>query len=142
MGYMWRDVERRAAMYGLRAKVPVPYPLKDFDLTIASRLLGLTEGWGIPYIHGELSPLVRRWPRAGTGAEPVGEPRRGRPGSGASVERAGADEIGQRYEAATDEAREARCFGSPTFAVGGELFWGDDRLEDALSWFRHGKVIR
>ena len=32
--------------------------------------------------------------------------------------------------------------GSPTFAVGGELFWGDDRLDDALSWFRHGKVMR
>jgi 2-hydroxychromene-2-carboxylate isomerase len=27
-------------------------------------------------------------------------------------------------------------FGSPTWAVGGELFWGDDRLDDAIGWLR------
>ena len=36
MGYMWRDIERRAAGYGLPVKVPAPYPLKEFDL--ANRL--------------------------------------------------------------------------------------------------------
>jgi hypothetical protein len=25
-------------------------------------------------------------------------------------------------------------FGSPTFVVGEEIFWGDDRFEDALDW--------
>ncbi|MDP1532812.1 MAG: 2-hydroxychromene-2-carboxylate isomerase, partial [Rubrivivax sp.] len=25
-------------------------------------------------------------------------------------------------------------FGSPTFVVAGEIFWGDDRLEDAIRW--------
>jgi 2-hydroxychromene-2-carboxylate isomerase len=24
----------------------------------------------------------------------------------------------------------------PTFSVGGEIFWGDDRLEDAIQWRR------
>jgi len=33
-------------------------------------------------------------------------------------------------------------FGVPTFAVGGEIFWGDDRLEDAISWYRSGRVQR
>jgi 2-hydroxychromene-2-carboxylate isomerase len=27
-------------------------------------------------------------------------------------------------------------FGSPTFAIGTEIFWGDDRLENALEWCR------
>jgi len=27
-------------------------------------------------------------------------------------------------------------FGSPTFVVDGEVFWGDDRLEDAIDWFK------
>ena len=27
---------------------------------------------------------------------------------------------------------------SPTFSVGGELFWGDDRLEDAIDCALHG----
>ncbi|MEO0786484.1 MAG: 2-hydroxychromene-2-carboxylate isomerase, partial [Pseudomonadota bacterium] len=25
-------------------------------------------------------------------------------------------------------------FGAPSFTVGEELFWGDDRLEDAIAW--------
>jgi 2-hydroxychromene-2-carboxylate isomerase len=29
-------------------------------------------------------------------------------------------------------------FGSPTFAVGEEIFWGDDRLEEALEWCASG----
>jgi hypothetical protein len=32
-------------------------------------------------------------------------------------------------------------FGSPTFVVNGELFWGDECLEDAISWHQHGNVI-
>ena len=31
-------------------------------------------------------------------------------------------------------------FGSPTLAVGRELFWGDDRLDDAIAWHRHGTL--
>ena len=27
-----------------------------------------------------------------------------------------------------------RIFGAPSFLVGDELFWGDDRLEDAIAW--------
>ena len=43
--------------------------------------------------------------------------------------------------AETDTARELGIFGSPTFAVDRELFWGDDRLEDAISWYRSGHVM-
>jgi 2-hydroxychromene-2-carboxylate isomerase len=31
-------------------------------------------------------------------------------------------------------------FGVRTLAVGGELFWGDDRLEDAIPWHRGAPV--
>jgi 2-hydroxychromene-2-carboxylate isomerase len=43
-------------------------------------------------------------------------------------------------ELETDEARRLGLFGSPTFIVNNELFWGNDRLEDAVSWFCHGQV--
>ncbi len=33
----------------------------------------------------------------------------------------------------TGQARKLGIFGSPTFIAGDELFWGDDRLEQALS---------
>ena len=48
--------------------------------------------------------------------------------------------VGDAYGAATREARERGVFGAPSFVVEGELFWGDDRLEDALSWARDGRV--
>ena len=36
----------------------------------------------------------------------------------------------------TAEAERLGIFGAPTFAIGSDLFWGDDRLEDALAWAR------
>jgi len=42
--------------------------------------------------------------------------------------------------AETDAARSLGIFGSPTFTAGRELFWGDDRLDDAISWLRLGRV--
>ena len=36
--------------------------------------------------------------------------------------------------ATTEVAKQRGIFGAPTFIVGDELFWGDDRLEDALDF--------
>ena len=33
-----------------------------------------------------------------------------------------------------DAAQSLGLYGAPSFTVGNELFWGDDRLEDALDW--------
>ena len=140
MAYMWRDIERRAAMYGLAAKVPAPYPLQQFDLANRLAVLGLSEGWGIPYIQAS----YRRWfvesqepglePNLSRSLAEVGQdPAR-------CVERAGGDDVTTLYDAATEEAKKLGIFGSPTFAVRGELFWGDDRLDDALAWSRKGRL--
>jgi 2-hydroxychromene-2-carboxylate isomerase len=43
----------------------------------------------------------------------------------------GRQDIKDRLRAATDQAIERGVTGVPTVAVGDELFWGDDRLEDA-----------
>jgi 2-hydroxychromene-2-carboxylate isomerase len=40
----------------------------------------------------------------------------------------------QLLRAATDAAAAMGLFGSPSFTIGDELFWGDDRLEDALAF--------
>ena len=34
----------------------------------------------------------------------------------------------------TDSARTNKVFGSPSFVVNDEIFWGDDRMEDAIYW--------
>lgn len=39
-----------------------------------------------------------------------------------------------RLKANTAEAMERGIFGAPSFIVGRELFWGNDRLEEALEW--------
>jgi 2-hydroxychromene-2-carboxylate isomerase len=36
----------------------------------------------------------------------------------------------------TESAIELGIFGAPSFTVGNELFWGNDRLEAALEWSR------
>ncbi len=48
----------------------------------------------------------------------------------ALISRAQTDEIEAIYQANTDEAVEKGVFGSPTYETGGELFWGQDRIED------------
>ena len=40
----------------------------------------------------------------------------------------------QKLREQTDEAMRIGIFGAPTAVVGGELFWGNDRLEDAVAW--------
>jgi 2-hydroxychromene-2-carboxylate isomerase len=141
MGYMWRDIERRAGLYGLPVKVPAPYPLQEFDLANRVALLGLEEGWGKPYIVAS----YRGW--FVDGQEPGMEPnlsaslREVGQDPARVVGQAQSDRIGSVYGAATDEARRLGVFGSPTFAVKGELFWGDDRLDNAICWLKHGRLV-
>ena len=42
------------------------------------------------------------------------------------------DPIKTRLREQTDQARARGIFGAPTFFVGSEMFWGNDRLDDAL----------
>lgn len=47
----------------------------------------------------------------------------------ARLEEAGAAPVQQRYLANTEEAMQLGVFGSPTYVIDGELFWGQDRLD-------------
>jgi len=44
-------------------------------------------------------------------------------------ERANAPDIAMRYAVLTQEAIDRGVFGAPTYVCGGELFWGQDRLD-------------
>ena len=48
------------------------------------------------------------------------------------TELAASPHIIEMYEKNTLEALNLGVFGAPTFSVENELFWGDDRLEDAI----------
>ncbi len=58
------------------------------------------------------------------------------------IARAHSPDIDAQIVASADEARTLGLFGSPHFVVDGEVFWGDDRLEDAVSWAKLGRVER
>ncbi len=41
-----------------------------------------------------------------------------------------------RLRRQTDETSSLGLFGAPHFVIGSEIFWGHDRLEEALAWYR------
>ncbi|KAB2912592.1 MAG: 2-hydroxychromene-2-carboxylate isomerase [Hyphomicrobiaceae bacterium] len=140
LDYMWRDVERRASLYGLPIRVPAPYPLKEFDLANRVAVLGQAEGWCADYVRA----AYRRWFVEGkeAGSEPNLSESLAEIGQVPSrvIPLARSDAIGQAYATATEEARRLKIFGAPTFVTRGEVFWGDDRLDDAVAWHAHGKL--
>jgi 2-hydroxychromene-2-carboxylate isomerase len=138
--YMWRDIERRAAMYGLPASLPAPYPAQQSIMANLVAVVGMRQGWGIDFVQA----AYRRWFQLGqeTGSEPnVSESLRdiGQDPQ-AVLALANAADTKAALMAETAVAKDLGIFGSPTFAVDRELFWGDDRLEDAISWRREGRV--
>lgn len=139
--YMWRDIGRRAAKYGLSSKLPAPYPIADLPLANQVALLGMAEGWGRDYV----AESYRLWFDEGVpaGAEPnlSNSLRAAGQDPETILARATAAEAVERLATETEKAAALGVFGSPTFVVGGEVFWGDDRLDDAMSWLRHGRVI-
>lgn len=138
--YMWRDIERRAAMYGLEARLPAPYPAKQSIVANLVAILGMHEGWGGDFVRA----AYRRWFLQGqeTGSEPnVSESLREIGQDPDRVLKLAAGEgTKSMLTAETDAARALGIFGSPTFSVGHELFWGDDRLDDAIDWCKFGRV--
>ena len=136
VNYMWRDIERRAKGYGFFAKTPVPYPLTQFDLANKLAILGLEEGWGVDYVR----LTYKRWFQEGM--EPAVDPSISeicnelKIDKNKVIEKANSDKIEKEYLANTESARINKVFGSPSFIVGSEIFWGDDRMEDAINWFK------
>src|SRR5262249_47400156 len=52
---------------------------------------------------------------------------------GAVLARAESDENKARLGAQTERAQQLGIFGAPSFVVDGELYWGNDRLGDAIA---------
>ena len=54
------------------------------------------------------------------------------------LEQAQTAESKAKLRAQTEHAGSLGIFGAPTFLVGDEMFWGNDRLEQALAWVKSG----
>lgn len=136
--YMWRDVQRICARDGLPLKLP-PFRFPQNGLKAARlAMLGEKEGW--------ISDFARAVYTANFGEErDIADEDLLR----SLVKRVGGDahaawaasntpEIKDALKAQTDEAIKLGIFGAPSFTVGKELFWGNDRLEDAIDWAKSG----
>jgi 2-hydroxychromene-2-carboxylate isomerase len=131
--YMWRDLERICARDGLGFCRPSGFPRNSL-LAARVALIGADEGW-----CGDFTRAVYRANFAGD--QDIAAPvviatileSLGRPAS-ALLARAATPEIKERLKAQTADAIERGIFGAPSFTIGDELFWGNDRLDQALHW--------
>ena len=134
LAYMWRDLERRAQRHGIPfASIP-SYPNDPDELANRVATLAAVEGWCPTFAKaayrtwfmenkdpGRLEHLSVLLERLGKNPSEV-------------IANANGQEVRDRYSQETEIARSLGIFGSPTFVYEAELFWGDDRLEDAVDW--------
>lgn len=134
--YSWRDMERLAARQGLpEFLLPVPFPANPLLAARAALVLADAE-------RPEFSRAVYRAEFAegrdiadraviGEVLAALGHD------ADAVLTKSGDPAIKDKLRAETEEAAKQGIFGAPNFvAEDGELFWGNDRLEQAIEWVR------
>jgi len=134
LNYMWRDLERRAGRYGIPFKSIPDYPVDPEGLANRVAIVASLEGWCPNYtnatyrswflenkVPGDVQHL--RSILLDLGKDPE-----------STIAHADSQDIRKRYDSETEYAKQLGIFGSPTFVCGTEIFWGDDRFEDALEW--------
>ena len=138
--YMWRDLARLAARYGLPFKVPSRFPRNGL-LAARVALAGADEAWIGDFARAAMranfaedrdiaDPAVIRAILAD-----LGQP------ADALLEQAASADTKLALRRQTERASELGLFGAPSFITpDGELFWGNDRLEDALDWMKGARL--
>ena len=139
--YMWRDLARLAARYGLPLTMPSRFP-RNGVLAARVAILGAAEPW-----IGEFSQAVMSANFAND--QDIADPavihailtRLGLPADALLADATSdANKLALRRQ--TEQATELGLFGAPSFITpDGEMFWGNDRLEDALAWVVDGPTI-
>ena len=132
--YMWRDMEREGARFGLPVKRPDPFPQNSL---VAARvaLLGAEHPWGPTFTK---AVFAQEFGEGRSIAEPaaIAGVLKGIGLDGEAIlKTASAEPNKTRLKAVTEEARSRGLFGATTFLTDdGEMFWGNDRLEQAIAW--------
>lgn len=129
--YMWRDLDRVCAKHGLPLRRPTVFPRNGL---LAARVacIASAEGWCGPFARAIYAANfaedrdIADAGVVGTVLEALGRPAR------TILERAQTAEVKDALRRQTEAAAALGIFGAPTCVVHGDLFWGNDRLEDAL----------
>ena len=131
--YMWRDLARICEAEGIPLRRPSVFPRNGL---LAARVAygGAQEAWVPGFVRAVYSANFAE-DRDISSLEVVEEILRSLgPDAAARLARATSPEVKAGLREQTETARRRGIFGAPTFCVGGELFWGNDRLEQALAW--------
>jgi len=131
--YMWRDMGRLCAQYGLGFRRPSVFPRNGLLAARVAAIAG-NDAW--------VADFVRAVYRANFAEDRDIADRRvigeilGNIGQAPDAVLAAAEmpENKERLKRQTEEAVRLGIFGAPSFVARSELFWGNDRLEDALAW--------
>ena len=131
--YMWRDIQRRAEFYSLPVpNVPASYPLKEFDRANLVGIVMNQDGRYLEYFEQTYRAWFLERLEAGSESNIKNVTHKMDLNMQSVIDAASSDEIKKIYERNTSDAELAGVFGAPSFEVNGEIFWGDDRLEDAI----------
>ena len=137
--YMMRDIERIAEARGLTFRLPEPFPQNGLPAARLA-LVGLDEGWGPAFIRAIFSLEFAKQQNIDDRSTLVMALATAGASESGAFDRAQSPEIKSKLRENTDEAQARGIFGAPSFTTGsGELFWGDDRLPDALLWSKRIK---
>jgi 2-hydroxychromene-2-carboxylate isomerase len=132
--YMWRDIARICEAEGLPLTLPpVRFPqngLKAARLALA----GESDGWTPDFTRAVfLANYAEKRDISEDGTLQVILATLGVDAE-AAFAAANTPETKDALKQQTEEAVARGLFGAPSFTVGDELFWGNDRLEAALVW--------
>jgi 2-hydroxychromene-2-carboxylate isomerase len=131
--YRWRDVQRLCAAEGLPLRRPSTYPRSGL-LAARAALVAVDQGWGPDFTRAVFQANFAE-DRDIADPEPIGAiiASLGRdPGTVLRLATAPANK--ERLIAQGEEAVRRGIFGAPSFVTESELFWGNDRLEEAIAW--------
>jgi len=131
--YMVRDCERQCADLGLSFRLPEPFPQNSLQAARVA-LAGLDEGWGEDFSRAVYRAEFAEGRNIGEPAVIADIVQALGHDASAALARAQSDDIKGRLRANTEDAQRLGIFGAPSFIAGGELFWGNDRLEQALAF--------
>ncbi len=130
--YVWKDMQRQCAKYGLPWRQPTVFPrLATLPMKVAAA--HADAAWVGRYCRAFMTKnfaLDEDINTAAQVAQVLGELGLD---AGALVDAALVGAGRNRLRQATAQAQARGIFGAPSFIVQGEMFWGNDRLDDALA---------
>jgi len=131
--YMWQDLERLCEDYKLEFKRPSVFPRNGLR---AARVgcVASNEGWCEEFTRAvftanfaqdrdiaDVQVLAQILSNLNRDPAPI-------------IESSNSSANKERLRRQTEEAKRRGIFGAPSFTVGDELFWGNDRLGTAIAW--------